>query len=84
MDSAAIKKVNREVFQRHPQMSGINPKVSQQTADRYLLVYSKTIEIAQEVETCKKPSGDRGSTGNVRKCQLLKLAGAYESNDELN
>jgi hypothetical protein len=72
MDSSAIKKVNREVFQRHPQMSGINPKVSQQTADRYLLVYSKTIEIAagRNMQQTIRVTADQ--LGNVLKMSASK------------
>lgn len=72
MDSSAIKKVNKEVFQRHPQMAGINPKVSQQTADRYLLVYSKTIEIAtgRNMQQTIRVTADK--QGNVLKMSVSK------------
>ncbi len=46
MDSAVISKVNKEVYKRHPQMAGTSPKVSQQTDNRYLLLYTRKLEIA--------------------------------------
>jgi hypothetical protein len=72
MDSSAIKKVNKEVAQRHPQMAGINPKVSQQTADRYLLVYSRTIEIAagRNMQQTIRVTADK--QGNVLKMSASK------------
>lgn len=46
MDAAAVKKVSREVYQRYPHMNGTLPKVSQQTEDRYLLLFTKSVEIS--------------------------------------
>lgn len=46
MDSAVINKINKEVFKKHPQMAGTNPRVSQQTDNRYLLLYTRKLEIA--------------------------------------
>ncbi|MGV7975917.1 MAG: hypothetical protein AB2L16_03385 [Anaerolineaceae bacterium] len=46
MDSTVISKVNKEVYKRHPQMAGTSPKVSQQTDNRYLLLYTRKLEIA--------------------------------------
>ncbi len=45
MDSAVISKVNKEVYKRHPQMAGTSPKVSQQTDNRYLLLYTRKLEM---------------------------------------
>jgi hypothetical protein len=46
MDSTVISKVNKEVYKRHPQMAGTSPKVSQLTDNRYLLLYTRKLEIA--------------------------------------
>ena len=71
MDTAAVKKVNKEVCHRHPEMAGINPKVSQQTEDRYLLLYTKSVEMAagRKMEQTIRVIAD--SQGNV-----LKLSGS--------
>jgi len=52
-------------------MAGINPKVSQQTEDRYLLLYTKSVEMAagRKMEQTIRVIAD--SQGNV-----LKLSGS--------
>ncbi len=72
MDSDAINKVNKEVYKRHPQMAGTSPKVSQQTGDRYLLLYTRALEISagRKMEQIIRVTADQ--QGNVLRMSVSK------------
>jgi CDP-diacylglycerol pyrophosphatase len=72
MDSSSISKVNREVYKRHPHMAGASPKVSQQTENRYLLLYTKNITIgaARSMEQTIRVTAD--GQGNIIRMSASK------------
>ena len=72
MDSDVINKVNKEVYKRHPQMAGTSPKVSQQTGDRYLLLYMRALEISagRKMEQIIRVTADQ--QGNVLRMSVSK------------
>ena len=42
MDKNALEKVCKNIYKRFPNLKDKNPKVSKQTADRYLLLFSSS------------------------------------------
>ncbi|HPS32084.1 MAG TPA: hypothetical protein PKW57_01135 [Anaerolineaceae bacterium] len=72
MDFAAIGKVNREVYKRHPDMAGTSPKVSQQSGNRFLLLYTKTVEIGagRKMEQTIRVTADE--QGNILRMSASK------------
>jgi hypothetical protein len=40
MDKNGIEKVCKKIYQRFPPLKGVHPKVSKQSGDNYLLVFS--------------------------------------------